>query len=139
MDNKKEYITLEMYLMGRDKQYPEEFTDELKNNAIQLLDKVNGFLSELKPSQPLSVTSGWRPRSINAKTPGAAKKSLHMECKAVDLSDNDLGDLDKLFESKPDLLRKYGLFLEDPNSTPRWAHLDCGNRTDRPSRVFKIK
>lgn len=44
---------------------------------------------------------------------------------ALDIEDPD-NELDKLIASKPELLDKYGLWLEHPDSTPKWTHLDKG-------------
>ena len=83
----KPYITLEQYLMGREKTYPSELTQEIINNINELLDKVNSLLFELK-IEKTSISSGWRPAAINATTKGSSKKSLHMTGKAVDILDN---------------------------------------------------
>lgn len=131
---KQPIITLEAFLMGRDKQYPVEYTKELQSNAMAFLERLNAFLEEIG-IEHAEVSSGWRPAAINANVANAAKKSLHMTCKACDLKDLD-GKLDILFATRPDLLRKYGLFLESPEHTSSWTHLDCGQRADRPSRIF---
>lgn len=136
----KKLITLEQYAMGRDKLYPTEWTKEVQDNAKKLLEKVNALLSELG-IEKVSVSSGFRPAAINNKITNAAKKSAHMIGKAVDIMDNKNQDLAKLVANSPILLRKYGLFMEDLNSTrgqnTNWVHLDIIERSDRPSRVFK--
>ena len=78
------------------------------------------------------VSSGWRSPGGNASIPGAAKRSLHIAGKAIDIVDVT-GELDKLLETDKaqDLLEKYGLWQEHPDFTKTWAHLDCG---DRPIR-----
>lgn len=134
-------ISLEAYFSdpksGDDRRlkYPNDYTNEILENAKILLEKVNNLLSDLGVVTVV-VSSGWRPPAINASV-GGAKKSLHMQGKAIDLKDST-GELDKLVESRPDLLKKYGLWLEDPSATRGWCHIDCGTRTDRPSRVFKV-
>jgi uncharacterized protein YcbK (DUF882 family) len=136
-----EVISLDSYFTDyvskadRRKQYASEFTPEYLANAQKLLVQVNALLNDLNIKSAV-VSSGWRPPQINATTPNAAKRSLHMVCLAVDILDNKNQDLAKLIASKPDLLRKYGLWLEDPNSTRNWVHLDLGVRSDRPSRIF---
>jgi len=112
-----------------------ELTPEVLNNAKILLDKVNKFLEEIGMTN-VKVSSGFRPASVNAATPGAAKKSNHMVCKAVDLEDPD-GDLDAIVGMNDVGLKKYGLFQEDPSSTPKWCHLDDAVRSPRPKNVFK--
>lgn len=140
----KQYITLEQYLTASGT-YPErlidkDLTPELLGNAKQLLDKVNKLLSEINYSPEIKVSSGYRPAAVNAGIGNAAKKSYHMRCMAVDLLDNSTQDLANLIAANPELLRKYELFLESPNSTKgkntNWVHLDFGTRTDRPSRIF---
>ena len=139
----KEYITLEQYLTASGT-YPErakdkDLTPELLGNAKQLLEKVNKLLSELNIGD-VKVSSGYRPAAVNAGIGNAAKKSLHMQCKAIDIIDNSNQDLGKLIASKPELLRKYELFIESLDSTKgkntNWCHLDIGVRSDRPSRMF---
>lgn len=137
----KEYIDLSKYSMGRDKQFPDEWTEEVQNNAKNLLIKVNALLNDLSWEKDCLVSSGFRPNQINTLTPGSAKKSLHQIGKAVDIIDDSNQTLGKLMISRPELLRKYGLFVEDLNSTQgkntNWVHTDFGDRADRPSRVFK--
>jgi len=128
-------ITLDQYSMGRDKLYPDEWTQDVQNNAIRLLKIVNAFLNELGIKEAI-VSSGFRPAAINGKITNAAKKSYHMIGLAVDIKDNDNQDLANLIASNPDLLRKYNLWLESPAATKGWAHIDLGSRMDRPSRVF---
>lgn len=141
----KEVISLDLYFTDfvtkkdRRKQFPSEFNTQILINATQLLQKINAFLNELGV-QKGNVTSGWRPASVNSQTQNAAKKSFHMLGMAVDLLDNDKQELAKLVASNPDLLRKYGLFMEDMNHTrgqnTNWCHIDMGARADRPSRIF---
>lgn len=137
-------ITYENYITANGK-YKErlknqELTQEVKDNALKLLKKVNDLLAELGITD-VKVSSGFRPSSVNASTPGSAKKSLHMECKAVDLIDDGMQSLGKLILSKPELLEKHGLWLEDLGYTKgrntNWVHLDMGNRSARKVRVFK--
>jgi hypothetical protein len=135
-------ITLRDFLTASgkypDRESSEELTEELLGNASILLDKVNKFLQDIEiQGGTLKVSSGFRPAAVNAAIPNAAKKSNHMICKAIDLEDHD-GSLDALVAKHPDLLRKYELFQEDPESTKGWCHLDFGTRGDRPSRQFKV-
>ncbi len=127
-------LTLEMYLMGREKLYPKEYTLEVRSNAVDLVKRVNNLLNALQLDCPI-VTSGWRPYAINMRA-GGAKRSLHMSGKAVDLADK--GDLlkEKILENAP-LLLDYGLWMERPDATPGWCHLDSGIRDSRFVRVFK--
>jgi uncharacterized protein YcbK (DUF882 family) len=134
-------ITLDEYTKdpqtGADRrlQYPLDWTPEVEANAIKFLAIVGSFLDELGIKE-ITISSGFRPLAINNKTLHAAKSSYHMSGLAIDCKDNQKQDLAKLIASRPDLLRKHGLFLEDPNSTHYWAHIDMGTRADRPNRIF---
>lgn len=119
----------------RRQKYPNDYTNEILDNAKVLLEKVNALLSD-HGILSCTVSSGWRPPSVNGAI-GGAKKSGHMIGKAIDIRDGT-GELDSLIASKPELLRKYGLFLEDPSATKGWCHLDYIERSDRPSRIFKL-
>jgi uncharacterized protein YcbK (DUF882 family) len=139
-------ISLDLYYTDfeskkdRRKEFPTEFNDQILQNSTKLLKQVNGLLTELG-IKTSDVTSGWRPASVNGKITNAAKKSFHMLGMAVDLLDNANQDLSKLVASRPDLLKKYNLWMEDMNATKgqntNWTHLDIGIRQDRPSRIFK--
>lgn len=127
-------ITKEEVLMGRDKQYPADYTKEVSDNIDKLLIPLNKFRNAY--GKPMSVSSGWRPPSINAATPGAAKRSNHMLGLACDFRDID-GALDKWCIENLKLLEQFGLYLEHPDSTPGWCHLQCvppksGNRVFKP-------
>lgn len=130
-------FTKDQYLMGRDKDYP--LTEELKTNTDRLLIVIESFFSDLNYSKPLVVSSGYRPEAINSAI-GGAKKSAHSQCLAVDILDDKSQNLANLVKSRPDLLRKYNLFMENPMNTigkwTNWVHLDLYNRPDRPSRIF---
>jgi hypothetical protein len=136
----KEVIDLEAYITAsgkyKDRLDSNELTKEVKDNAVLLLNKVNQLLKELGIDKA-SVSSGFRPSAVNAATKGAAKKSLHMIGKAVDIVDPKNELYDKIF-ARPDLLTKYKLWMEDKSATPTWAHLDDGDRPDRELRVFKV-
>lgn len=121
--------------------YPErlkhpELTAEVIKNIDTLVIKVNAFLKDLGITSA-EVSSGFRPSDVNAATVGAAKNSLHKKGQAVDLKDPN-GKLDELIKSKPELLDKYELWLENPISTPTWTHLDTGTRTPRAIRIFSV-
>lgn len=120
--------------MGRDKLYPEEWNLDLRSNAEDLIRRVNNLLIALKIDD-CKVTSGWRPSAINSRAQGA-KRSLHMTCRAVDLADSNQS-LTKGILQEPQLLLEYGLWLESPDVTHGWVHLDTGVRSERLIRVFK--
>lgn len=139
-------ITLDDYITASNK-YPErakspELTQPVKDNAIILLEKVNALLADLGISGPFKVSSGFRPSSVNSATPNAAKRSMHQTGMAIDILDDKKQKIAKLILSRPDLLKKYGLWLESPEHTigkwTNWCHLDMDStiRKDRPVRVF---
>lgn len=131
-------ITLKDFLTASGK-YPErehhpEVTPEVLANAHTLLEKVNNFLNELEITSVV-VSSGFRPSEVNANIGNAAKKSLHMTGRAIDLVDPK-GELDKLVSSRDDLKKKYDLWQEDPGHTVTWCHLDDKNRGERDNNTF---
>lgn len=115
--------------MGRDMisgvQSP-ELTGDIETNAIELLRRVNLLLSMFYAAHPdaerPAVNSGWRPPSVNARTPNAAKRSKHMTGRAIDLSDDE-GALDDWCMDNLDKLDAAGLWLEHPAATKNWCHL----------------
>jgi len=120
--------------MGRDRRFPDELTDEKRSNAEEMVDKANELLTRFGETR--KVNSGWRPASINNATVGAAKKSKHMTCEAIDLEDKD-GSLDAWCLENLDVLQEIGLWLESPDATPNWCHIQIvpprsGNRVFKP-------
>lgn len=132
-------ISIEAYFAdpktGEDRRikYPKEYTTECLANATELLKRVNALLMD-HGILSCVVSSGWRPSAVNGAV-GGAKKSGHLIGKAIDLKDG-AGELDRTLASKPELLRKHGLFLESPDKTTGWTHLDFIDRPDRPNRIF---
>lgn len=132
-------------ILTSDSKYPErlkspECTQIVKDNAARLVAAVNAFLQEIG-IQSVTVSSGFRTSGANSALANSAKKSLHMQSLAVDLLDNKEQSLAKLIETKPELMRKYGLFMENKDYTKgqwsNWVHLDISpTRSDRPNRVF---
>lgn len=128
-------------LLSSSGKYPErakseELTDDLKKNGEILLERVNTLLLSLGITT-VAVSSGFRPSSVNSKITNAAKKSLHMLCKAVDIEDSE-GKIAQAIKAKPELLKDHSLWMEDPDSTKGWVHLDISDtRKDRKVRIFK--
>ena len=125
-------LKLADYYMGRDRLHRDELTRELRANARETLRRVNALLRRFGMMR--RVTSGWRPAAINAAVPGAAKNSKHLQCIAIDLEDRS-GTLDAWCMANLDALEDFGLWLEHPDATPGWCHL----QTQPPrsgSRVF---
>lgn len=111
-----------------------EFREEFADNATILLARVNNLLHELKIANA-TISSGWRPPSLNVTLPNAAKKSYHTIGMAVDLHDPD-GAIKQAILERHELLKIYDLWMEHPAHTPTWCHLDMGGRTERSLRVF---
>ena len=112
---------------------------ELAANMLDLLYKVNCLGKWY--TAPTIVSSGYRPASVNAATPGAAAHSAHMTCQAVDLLDPHgllrdwcLANLARLVACE--------LYMEHPSATGGslpgvggWTHLQ--SRVTRSGiRVF---
>lgn len=125
-------ITLDQYYRGRDRLYPQDLTPAVKANAVRTVTAVNALIAAMErdgveiEDSPLTkspVTSGWRPPAINAATPNAAVRSLHMTGEACDLYDPE-GVLDDWCMRNRDRLRtELGLCLEHPSSTKGWCHV----------------
>jgi uncharacterized protein YcbK (DUF882 family) len=138
-------ITLADYYMGRDVVYRNLLTPELRANAAKtvraaqdLLILAKGAGQVLRPNRATGmVRSGWRPPAVNAATSGASATSLHMRCLAVDLEDTS-HSLALWCQANADtVLRDLGLYLESPDFTPTWTHVQLvapgsGNRIFRP-------
>ena len=115
------------YLMGRDKDHP--LTMAQAYNMADLLARVNWLIS--KVGGEYLVTSGYRPAAINAAV-GGARLSAHTTCQAVDLAGNELA---RELQKNTQLLEECGLYLEHPDYTARWSHLQARptkNRVFRP-------
>ena len=127
-------LKLSDYYMGRDKTHRGELTRELRANARDTVRRVNRLLR--RAGITVSVSSGWRPVTINAAVPGSAKNSKHILCLAIDLDDRN-GQLDAWCMANPEVLEELGLWLEHPRATPGWCHLQTqpprsGNRVFEP-------
>jgi uncharacterized protein YcbK (DUF882 family) len=131
-------LTLDDFITSSGK-YPKraesnDFTEEVRANLIDLHARVVLLLAEIEMSP--SITSGFRPYAVNNDLKNAGQKSLHCKGKAVDLNDPSGAIKFKLIIN-PQLLSKYGLWMEHYTSTPGWCHLDTGERKDRPVRIFQ--
>lgn len=122
-------ISAKEILMGRDQSDP--LNMEMIYNLFDLLPRVN--LIRFEYNQPLYVSSGYRPASINKSAHGASNSS-HLKCQAVDFKDLD-GSFAKWCLSHLHLLQKAGLYMEDPRWTPGWVHL-MSRRPNSGKRVF---
>lgn len=119
-------ITLGDYFMGRDKQYEDQLTPEIRANAERTCVLANlligYFKSDTGDMDRHHVTSGWRPPEVNAATPNAAPRSKHMTGQAVDLADPE-GVLDEWCMEHQAILERLGLYLEHPSATKSWCHV----------------
>lgn len=118
-------ITREQYLMGRDQSHAGELTPAMIANADEWCLRYNAlaeiYKRETGNDAPDRITSGWRPKSINDKTPGAAKGSKHLTCEAGDVDDD--GPFDRWCLENPQFLAEVGLWHEHPGWTDGWCHL----------------
>lgn len=132
-------IASEAYWRGRDVAYADELTPDLRVNASITLARVNALRIKYEKMTgkiaPAGVTSGWRPKSVNDATPGAAKGSKHLTCEAIDLDDN--GPFDRWCFEHPEELAAAGLWQEHPGWTDGWCHLQTvPPRSGAHIRVF---
>lgn len=116
-------ISKDELLMGRDKKYAIEYTQEISDN----LDKLLVVMNQVREAygKAMVVTSGWRPPEINAHTPGAAMHSKHQIGLAVDISD-PVGDVRRYVLANLSMMKDLGLYMEDFNWCPGWVHLQLG-------------
>lgn len=120
-------ISAKEVLMGRAEF--EDLSEELQNNLHDLLVKLNKFRAAY--ANPMYVSSGYRPPAINKKI-GGGSKSAHMSLQACDFKDAD-GKIFEFIKANPSILEECELYLEDPQWTPTWIHLQ-----NRPAskRIF---
>lgn len=112
-------IAKDELLKGRDELYPNDYTPDISTNLDRLLVQINVVRTAW--NKPMNVNSGWRPPSINAGTPGAAKNSAHCLGLAVDISDTT-NDLWNWVLQNLQLMKDLGFFFEDRRWTTTWVH-----------------
>lgn len=126
-------ITLADYWQGRDVTHALLLSVDMRIEAARTVDLANrlivmatvhGVIMDPMPGTESIVPSGWRPPDINAATPGAKVRSLHLCCRAIDMYDPD-GDLDEwlLSDNGQRVLADLGLWHEHPACTKGWAHV----------------
>jgi len=125
-------ITREEILKGREKEFP--LSSQLEANLSELLTRVNK-LRKLW-AKPMIITSGYRPGRYN-KAAGGAERSRHITCQAVDISDPEQ-EIGMWLFNNVQILKDCGLWMEHPESTPVWCHLQS---VPPPSgtRIFRVK
>jgi hypothetical protein len=134
-------ITMQKYWMGRDEKYSAMLTPEIVSNAKKTVDLANLLLQEFQAETGLqieTVASGWRPPVVNGATANAATGSRHLTGRAVDLRDTPGRDFARWCLRNLDRMESIGLWMEDPQWTPTWVHLQIvpprsGNRVYVPS------
>jgi len=124
-------ISKQEILMGREIAFP--LNIEQLDNLNKLLIAVNKLRTYYGKS--MIVSSGYRPAEINAKIKGAAKKSNHMICAAIDFKDTDRS-IAKFCNDNLNILEDCGLWMEDSDSTPTWVHVQI-YPPKSGKRVFK--
>lgn len=102
---------------------------ELESNLEALLAALNLFREAY--GIPMIVTSGLRSPAHNQSV-GGKPGSAHVSAQAADFSDPD-GSLKQFCLANLPLLESCGLWMESPDATPTWCHLQI-----RPAhnRVF---
>lgn len=112
-------ITKDELLKDRDKTFAPEYTEQISDNLDSLLVAINAVRKAY--NKPMTVTSAWRPASINGMVKGAAPKSNHIIGLAVDIHDPD-GGLMRWVLDNLQLMTDLGLYMEDFRWTGNWCH-----------------
>lgn len=127
-------ISYEDYLMGREKKYRHEITQDMEENAGMLLARVNlliswaaadGVFPGIDSKTGTHVASGWRPTEINARTSNAGKASKHITMQGIDVQDTPDRTLARWCLRNLASLEEIGLWMEDPQWTggaDPWVH-----------------
>ena len=119
--------------MGHSREYGAELTPEITGNAVVLLERVNRLLARaaeyrigpaVDDRTGTAIASGWRPRAVNETTVNAGRTSKHVIGCAIDLRDA-MPDrpLARWCLRNRDILEDVGLWMQDPQWTPTWVHL----------------
>jgi hypothetical protein len=150
-------ITVDEYWMGHDREHASDLTPEIAGNAHVLIERVNAVLSRAAADNVFPaadarggsvVASGWRPRAVNNAAAHANRTSRHIIGCAIDLRDSlPERPLARWCLRHLDLLVAAGLWMEDPQWTPSWVHLQSvppasGDRvyvpSSRPALVARL-
>lgn len=126
------YISMNEFLMGRIKM--EDLPSELIGNANTIVPCANMLLEKFGSFR--ACNSGYRSFEDQMKINPKVTKSKHLTCEAVDLEDKD-GKLKTFCLANLKLLKDLGLWMEHPDATPTWCHVQCsppksGDRVFRP-------
>lgn len=146
-------ITVDDYMMGRDKAHPP--TDAQRQNAALTVALTNELLDEavaagvrldrMDQVTGTLVASGYRPPAINERTANSAVNSAHLSCEGVDIQDSRDQDLARWCLRNLPILARLGLYMENPRWTfslngDHWVHVQTrppasGNRVYVPSKA----
>ena len=126
------YITMDEFLMNRITLA--ELTPELLGNANTTVPAANELLDRFGEFR--GCNSGYRSPEDQMRINPSAPKSKHMLCAAIDLEDKD-NKLKTWCLANLQVLEELGLYMEHPNSTPTWIHVQIvaphsGNRVFKP-------
>lgn len=158
---KEKIFTIENYYMRRTKKtdgiiYEKiEANEEFVNNTEQFLLKLNDLFSEIILKYPnlkidfdkINLYPNKYQTFRETYSTVGAEKSAHKIGKAIDIPDVAVSGLpqgqtlktiilDFIKEDKH-FLTKHGLYLEDPDFTPRHTHLDCVKKMYDINGIFK--
>ncbi len=125
-------ITTSEFWMGRDLEYPDDFTPTIEDNGIETIRRVNNLLAMAdRDGIPYGgVASGWRPQAVNDVTSNAASHSTHISALACDVWDTSARALAYWVARNLNKLVLCELWCEDfrwtggPGHTP-WVHFQC--------------
>lgn len=113
-------ITPAQFWKGRDIEYADELTPDIRANAEITIQRVNELLA-LAGRSDVEVASGWRPQEVNDATANAAGHSKHLTGEAVDIADHDRS-LATWVADNLEQLDACKLWCEDFRWTPTWVH-----------------
>lgn len=119
--------------MGRDKKYPKDFTEVIKQHALVTIERANTLLGAFGSLR--GVNSGWRPYTLQMEINPRAPNSKHITADAIDIEDKD-GKLKEWLIFNQDQLEKLNLYMEHPDSTPTWVHVQTLPPNSK-KRIFK--
>lgn len=121
----------------------EDVTNKVKQNAIELLIRVNALLAEISIAGIDSLINqktktqisgefygGFRPQDC----PIGASSSSHKTGEGIDVFD-PLGKIDAYIDRHPELLVKHNLYREHAKYTSTWCHLQT-RKTKSGKRTF---
>lgn len=103
--------------------YPGYKKEQVPAEVLANLKILMGKLNELGKyyTKPVIVKRGYRGAELNEKV-GGVSNSPHMTGHAVDLVDKD-GEIDRFMMNSSDKLKKLGLYVENPQETIGWCHV----------------